>query len=115
MDQKTIVEAINNAQKGIRQYLEIMRLFSDTNVSVNTDFQKKYNSFYRVRQRDKHFYETYYQYMECLKDQNVEFQQVLKFLHSKLNRFEPSFSSKLAATHNPNLPIWDKIVLKNNY
>jgi len=113
MDQKTIVEAINNAQKGIRQYLEIMRLFSDTNVSVNTEFQRKYNSFYRVRQRDKHFYETYYQYMQCLKGQNVEFQQVLRFLHSKLNRFEPSFSSKLAATHNPNLPIWDKFVLKN--
>jgi len=34
-------------------------------------------------------------------------------LHAKLNRFEPSFSSKLAATHNPNLPIWDKIVLIN--
>jgi len=113
MDQKTIVKAINDARKGIRQYLEIMRLFSNTNVSVNTDFQKKYNSFYRVRQRDKHFYETYYQYMECLKDQNVEFQQVLRFLHSKLNRFEPSFSSKLVATHNPNLPIWDKIVLTN--
>jgi len=113
MDHKTILKAINDARKGIRQYLEIMRLFSDTNVSVNIEFQKKYNSFYRVRQRDKHFYETYYQYMECLKDQNVEFQQVLRFLHSKLNRFEPSFSSKLAATHNPNLPIWDEIVLKN--
>lgn len=113
MDQKTIVEAINNAQEGIRQYLEIMRLFSVTDVSLNTEFQRKYNNFYRVRQRDKHFYETYYQYMQCLKGQNVEFQQVLSFLHSKLNRFEPSFSSKLAATHNPNLPIWDKIVLTN--
>lgn len=113
MDHKTIVEAINNARKGIRQYLEIMRLFSETNVSENTQFQKKYNGFYRVRQRDKHFYKTYYQYMEYLKDQNVDFQQVMRFLHSELNRFEPSFSSKLAATHNPNLPIWDKIVLKN--
>ncbi len=113
MDQKTIVEAINNARKGIRQYLEITRLFSVTDVSLNTEFQRKYNNFYRVRQRDKHFYETYYQYMQCLKGQNVEFQQVLRFLHSKLNRFEPSFSSKLAATHNPNLPIWDEIVLTN--
>ena len=42
MDQKTIVKAINDARKGIGQYLEIMRLFSDTNVSVNTDFQKKW-------------------------------------------------------------------------
>ncbi len=113
IDQKTIVEAINKARKGIRQYLEIMRLFPDTDVSLNTEFQRKYNSLYRVRQRDKHFYETYYQYMQCSKGQNVEFQQVLRFLHSKLNRFEPSFSSKLAATHNPNLPIWDEIVLKN--
>jgi len=71
MDQRTIVRAINDAQKGIRQYLEIMRLFPDTNVSVNTDFQKKYNSFYRVRQRDTHFYETYYQYMQCLERKGV--------------------------------------------
>ncbi len=113
MDHKTIVKAINDARKGIRQYLEIMRLFSNTNVSIDIEFQKKYNSFYRVRQRDKYFYKIYYQYMESLKDQNVEFQQVLRFLHSKLNRFEPSFSSKLAAIHNPNLPIWDKFVLKN--
>lgn len=113
MNQEMIVTAIKSAQRGISQYLEIMRLFLDTDVSINKEFQRKYNSFYRVRQRDKHFYETYYQYMQSLKGQDVEFQQVLGFLYSKLHRLESSFSSKLVHTHNPNLPIWDKFILKN--
>jgi hypothetical protein len=51
--------------------------------------------------------------MEDIKGQNVSFEQILRFLHSSLNRYEPSFSSKMVATHKPDLPIWDKFVLNN--
>jgi len=35
------------------------------------------------------------------------------YLDKKLRRYEPSFSSKFVATHNPDKPIWDAFVLKN--
>ena len=114
MDRFAIVGAIKKAERGIQQYLEIMNLFPNTNVYINRDFQRKYNRFYRVRQRKKEFYDIYYRLMEDLKGKNlVLFSGVLNYLHERLGRYEPSFSSKLVATHKPNMPIWDSSVLKN--
>ena len=107
-----ITQAINNAQQGIKQYLEIMRLFPRVNVALNEKFQEKYNAFYRVRQRKEQWYQVYYQYMESQKGIEVSFSQALRYFQKHLGRYEPSFSSKLVATHNPNMPIWDRNVLK---
>ncbi|MBI2875108.1 MAG: hypothetical protein HYY09_08465 [Firmicutes bacterium] len=38
---------------------------------------------------------------------------MLKQLYESLGRYEPSFSSKLVATIDPKLPIWDANVLNN--
>ncbi len=51
MDESNIVTAINSARKGIAQYLEIMDLLPHVDVSRDRNFQRKYNAFYRVRQR----------------------------------------------------------------
>ncbi len=56
MGRETVIKAINDATKGINQYLEIMLLFQQTDVSKNKEFQKKFNGFYRVRQRNEQFY-----------------------------------------------------------
>jgi hypothetical protein len=113
MDRNKITEAITKARKGIVQYLEIMDLFHKTDVSTDRQFQRKYNSFYRVRQRTEEWYHDYYSFMEDQKGKNPQFSIVLWHLYSELKRYEPSFSSKFVATHNPNLPIWDTFVLKN--
>lgn len=113
MDDHQILTAISNAQKGIWQYLEIMKLFPETNVAHDRNFQRKYNAFYRVRQRNDNWYRVYYQYMEDTKRQQISFPEVLQYFRMKLNRYEPSFSSKLLATHNPDMPVWDLHVLSN--
>jgi len=113
MNEQEIVEAINRARLGISQYLEIMRLFRQTNVANDRYFQRKYNGFYRVRQRPKEWYRVYYEYMEDRRGCTVSFSETLRHLQRRLGRYEPSFSSKLVATHNPPLPIWDVNVLKN--
>jgi hypothetical protein len=41
------------------------------------------------------------------------FDQVIDQLNASLGRYEPSFSSKLVATLNPNKPIWDTHILSN--
>jgi hypothetical protein len=107
-----IKEAIERARRGIGQYLEIMDLFPDTDVSMDKNFQKKFNGFYRIKQRPAVWYEEYYSYMQRQKSQTIEFSTALRHLHSVLKRYEPSFVSKLVATINANLPIWDSVVLK---
>jgi flagellar assembly factor FliW len=107
-----IREVIERARKGIAQYLEIMELFSNTDMSTDKDFQRKFNGFYRIRQRPPEWYEQYYSYMQSQKDKNPTFSNVLIHFYSILGRYEPSFSSKLVATIDVNSPVWDSVVLR---
>ena len=77
------------------------------------EFQRAFNGFYRVRQRPQVFYDTFYSFMEENKGSAPSFEKTLKYFEKELKRIEPSFSSKLVATINPNLPIWDSVVLDN--
>jgi len=113
MEENQIIEAIKRARKGIGQYLAIMELFPIVDVSTDCDFQRQFNAFYRIRQRPREWYEQYYSYMERNKKADILFEQVLDYLFETLRRYEPSFSSKLAATINPNQPVWDSFVLQN--
>ena len=107
-----IREVIERARKGIAQYLEIMELFSNTDVSIDKDFQRRFNGFYRIRQRPPEWYEQYYAYMQNQKGQNPTFSYVLRHFYTVIGRYEPSFSSKLVATIDVNSPVWDSVVLR---
>ena len=113
MQKDEIVTAIELARKGIDQYLAIMEMFPSVNVNTDKAFQKQFNAFYRIRQRPEKWYSEYYSFMENSKSSPVRFETVLDRIHGVLGRYEPSFSSKLAATLDPNEPVWDKYVLKN--
>ncbi|MFA7253507.1 MAG: hypothetical protein WC107_03050 [Patescibacteria group bacterium] len=101
-----------NIESGLSKYLHIMHLFMDTNVQTNSEFQRLFNGFYKIRQRPKEFYQALYDYLEQNKNKKASFAQTLSFFYEKLNRFEPSFSSKIVATINPGYPVWDSVVLK---
>ena len=76
-------------------------------------FQKKFNSFYRVR-RDEEWRRKFYNYFEKNKNNtNIRFETILKNLLLETGNLEASFSSKLLSTINPNMPIWDHYILKN--
>ena len=53
MDEETVVEAIERARIGVSQYLEIMELFPTVNVAEDREFQRKFDAFYRVRQKHR--------------------------------------------------------------
>lgn len=59
------------------------------------------------------WYKEYYSLMQSEKERKPTFSSVLRHLYSVLRRYEPSFSSKLVATIDVNLPVWDVFVLKN--
>ena len=99
---------------GLTRYSRIMRLVHMVDVSADEDFQKFYNGFYRMRQRPAEFYITYYAYLEQNKDNpSLTFEDILTYLYEQTGSIHASFSSKLLATVNPNMPIWDKFVLQN--
>jgi len=111
MDEKSIISAIDRAQGAVPKYVEIMDWFLRTDVSRDRDFQRAFNHFYRIRQRSEAWYRIYYGYMEVEKGRHPSFGTTLRFLNEKLARYEPSFASKLVATHDPTLPVWDTYVL----
>ncbi len=113
MNESQVVDAIAKARRGITQYLAILDSVHRVDVSCDRDFQKMYNSFYRVRQRPSGWYEVYYEYLERSKTTPPQFDTALDYLWSTLGRYEPSFSSKLVATLDPDRPVWDRFVLKN--
>lgn len=113
MDEEEIIAAIERARRGVGQYLAIMDLFPNVDASTDCDFQRQFNAFYRVRQRPREWYEVYYSYLENNRENDILFEDVLDYLSNTMGLYEPSFSSKLAATLNPGEPIWDKFVIQN--
>jgi hypothetical protein len=113
MEIERIKKAIEDIHDGLMKYNEIMNLINKTDVSINKNFQRLYNGFYKMRQREPEFYEEYFKYLEEHKNKDVEFYEVLNHFYMRFNRIEASFSSKLIATINPNQPIIDQYVLKN--
>jgi hypothetical protein len=113
MIEDNIRAAVERSRKGVQQYLAIMDALPTVNVATDRDFQRQYNTFYRVRQKPARWYSTYFHYLQACKSEPATFEQVLDYLHSQLSSYEASFASKLAATLNPREPIWDKFVLQN--
>jgi len=113
MDFVKVNEALIKIEPGLTKYLYIMKIINETDVSKDLEFQKKFNGFYRIRQRNTEFYTEYYNLMQSYKNKGISFDSVLRHFYDVLGRVEASFSSKMVATINPNLPVWDEFVLKN--
>lgn len=96
---------------GLGKYMRIMNQVHRIDVSNDKEFQRQFNGFYRMRQRPKLFYETFYQYLQENKAKEIGFSETLNYFYIQMGRLEPSFSSKLVATVNPKLPVWDSEVL----
>ena len=105
---------LDRVEIGIDKYNWIMNRIHETDVSSDAEFQKFFNGFYRMRQRPASFYKSYYTYLEKNKNnKNLTFEEVLNYLYQETGAIHASFSSKLIATVNPDMPIWDKFVLQN--
>ena len=113
MNFEQIQSALYKVEPGLKKYRSIMSQINETDVSKDTMFQKEYNGFYRMRQRQPEYYTEYFNYMEKHKKQGVSYNNVLKHFYDKFGRIEASFSSKLIASINPDMPVWDEFVLKN--
>lgn len=76
------------------------------------DFQKKYDAFYRVRRNEAWRMEYFKLMADFRKRSNPTFGEILLRLQQKTGQIEASFSSKMLATLDADMPIWDSNVLK---
>ena len=119
-----IKRSLKNRIKGINIYLDLMKEAERFNID-----ERKYRSFYKMN-RAKLPDDFYKEYFTCLKEYlkredikmlkstDVEkiaiiYEETLKRLLPKSKRVEASFTSKLLATVNPNIAVWDSNVLSH--
>lgn len=95
----------------LEQYKRIMQRVRCVNVSSDINFQREFNYFYKIR-RNKEWRNYFYNLFEkCKIKAAVDFSNILHELYAGTQNVEASFSSKMLATLNPKMPIWDSIVI----
>ena len=110
-DIRASIELMKENYTELEQYTNIMEKANDVDISADVNFQRKFNYFYKVR-RNSEWRATFYSlFEECKSVTPLTFEYVLRTLYERTGTMEMSFSSKLLATLNPDMPIWDSIVL----
>lgn len=100
---------------GVLQYKQIMKMIGNPgrNISTDVESQHAFNCYYCMR-RNKDWRAVYYNYFEHVKNSNPSFGEILRYLKQETPTcyLEPSFSSKMLATIDKNMPIWDDHVFE---
>ena len=109
-------KTVKRIAAGLQQYQAIMRLKQNIDEKSLEEFQKKVNGFYKIIRRSHVWYDNYYSlFVSLLQDktkaETITFEKIVRELFSRTGRIESSFSSKMLATINPNMPILDKYSL----
>ncbi len=108
----SIIRSLRNANLGNYDYLQ--RQLLKSNVTADRSYQTKFNGFYRMRQRPRCWYEFFFSILEREKfNSTISFKEILIEIYRTTGRVEPSFSSKMVATINPELIVYDKEVVQN--
>ena len=86
-----------------------------TNITEDTYYKSIFKDYYAMNKGwNSRWDEQYFSLLERAKfHNNTTFTTVLYELHKVTNRIETSFSSKLIATINPEMPVYDKWVREN--
>ena len=109
---KRVIETRIAESMGFNKYKQIMERVRNTDVSSDEDFQRTFNSYYRIR-RNEEWQAIYYDLFEAIKDSQPSFEQIIRTLYKNTGNIEASFSSKMLATINSDMPIWDRYVVRN--
>lgn len=91
-------------------YKDIMQCVNKANYYHNNDFRHKFNRFYRVR-RNGEWQNSFYDLFPRAMNYTDGFAEMLDAMHKKTGCFEASYISKMLATVDCKMPIYDKNVL----
>jgi len=111
--QSKIFDALKRRHADLDRYAYTIRSLRTLNVAQNQEYQRTFNGLYMVR-RNASWRSKFYGLLEtCKTDSEPKFVMVLDKLFKETGRIEASFASKLIATINPDLPVYDSIVRIN--
>ena len=109
----SILERLRGRGSDMDRYRYLMSRVGQTDVRADADFQRTFNGLYMVR-RGAPWRKAFYELFETEKtNRDRSFQQVLASLHQATGRIEASFASKLLATLDPSMPVYDSWVRIN--
>jgi hypothetical protein len=112
LDEAAIESALPLAAAGLKKYCWLQAALATTDVAHDREFQIRFNAFYRVR-RSPTWQSAFYGLLQQNKSKLQSFADVLRALHAATGRAEASFTSKLVASVDPDMPVIDAFVLKN--
>ncbi len=111
LDLPKAIEALRAKSSELAQYASIMEKVNTVDVSADADFQREFNYFYKVRRNEPWRTVFYGLFERCKTVKPLTFSYILRALCAETGNVEASFSSKLLSALNPDMPIWDSIVL----
>lgn len=96
----------------IEKYLYLIDGLKTVDVSKDKTYQTAYDYFWNVRRNEK-WRNGYFKILQLIKTKEKPvFSEIVEQVSNlSINAIEPSFSSKILATIDPNMPIWDSRVL----
>ena len=112
IDAKKVIETRIAESMGFEKYKHILEIVQKTDVSTDLDFQRSFNGFCRVR-RNAEWRKAYYDLFERVNKSNPSFEYIIRTMYEATGNIEASFSSKMLAMINPEMPIWDRYVVQN--
>lgn len=80
----------------------------DADVSSDRDFQTAFNGFYQVR-RNEEWRKLFYALFEEVKGREPSYEYILRALYEATGNVVVSFSSKMLATINADIPRWSSV------
>ena len=109
-----IEKALDNLEKkaqDIQHYMNIMSKVKDINVADDQDFQREFDFFYKVR-RNAEWRKKFFEIFEKKKKKNCSYKEIITELYESTGQVEASFASKMLASIDEDMPIWDSKVLE---
>lgn len=90
--------------------MNIMSKVKTVNVADDQDFQREFDFFYKVR-RNAEWRKVFFEIFERKKKKNCSYKEIITELYEGTGQVEASFASKMLASIDENMPIWDSKVL----
>lgn len=109
-----VLDRLKSVEVALEKYSYLQRSLQACDVVQDRNFRTAFNGYYRVRQKRADWYDMFFSILEREKrSDTISFRIVLQEILGETGRVESSFSSKLVATIDANLPVWDQHVLDN--
>lgn len=93
-------------------YAYIIDNVRKVDLTSDGEFQKCFNGFYKVRLGGDNVVNYYKLFEKFRREEKTSFDVILKELYEKIKQVSPVRSSKMLATLEPDMPIWDKNVME---